>query len=107
MEIKNLVSLKVLGDRYLKDGETLEQQIDRISTAVSSVEKDKDYWKDKFKGIIDQRLFIPAGRIISGAGVDKKLTLSNCFTMNFVPDSMDEIFNFVKYGALVHKQGGK
>ena len=106
MEIKNLVSLKVLGDRYLKDGETLEQQIDRISTAVSSVEKDKDYWKDKFKNIIDQRLFIPAGRIISGAGVDKKLTLSNCFTMNFVPDSMDEIFNFVKYGALVHKQGG-
>ena len=61
----------------------------------------------KFKNIIDQRLFIPAGRIISGAGVDKKLTLSNCFTMNFVPDSMDEIFNFVKYGALVHKQGGK
>ena len=106
MEIKNLVSLKVLEDRYLKDGETLDQQIDRISTAVSSVEKDKDYWKDKFKDIIDQRLFIPAGRIISGAGVDKKLTLSNCFTMNFVPDSMDEIFNYVKYGALVHKQGG-
>ena len=85
----------------------MEQQIDRISTAVSSVEKDKDNWKDKFKNIIDQRLFIPAGRIISGAGINKKLTLSNCFTMNFVPDSMDEIFNFVKYGALVHKQGGK
>ena len=52
MEIKNLVSLKVLGDRYLKDGETLEQQIDRISMAVSSVEKDKDYWKDKFKDLL-------------------------------------------------------
>ena len=52
MEIKNLVSLKVLEDRYLKDGETLEQQIDRISTAVSSVEKDKDYWKDKFSKLI-------------------------------------------------------
>ena len=37
----------------------------------------------------------------------EELTLSNCFTMNFVPDSMDEIFNYVKYGALVHKQGGK
>ena len=97
MDIKNLVSLKVLEDRYLKDGETLDQQIDRISTAVASVEKDKDYWKDKFKEIIDNRLFIPAGRIISGAGINKELTLSNCFTMNFVPDSMDEIFNYVKF----------
>lgn len=106
MDIKNLVSRKVLNDRYLKDGETLEEQVDRIVTAVSSVEKDKEFWKDKFKDIIDNRLFIPAGRIISGAGINKKLTLSNCFTLNFIPDSMDEIFNFVKYGALVHKQGG-
>lgn len=107
MNIKNLVSRKVLNDRYLKDGETLEEQIDRIVIAVSSVEKDKEFWKNKFKDVIDNRLFIPAGRIISGAGINKKLTLSNCFTLNFVPDSMDEIFNFVKYGALVHKQGGK
>ena len=35
MEIKNLVSLKVLENRYLKDGETLDQQIDRISTDMS------------------------------------------------------------------------
>ena len=34
MDIKNLVSRKVLNDRYLKDGETLEEQVDRIVTAV-------------------------------------------------------------------------
>lgn len=107
MNIKNLVSLEVLKDRYLKDGENIEEQVDRIAKAVASNEEDKNYWYEKFKQVIDNRLFIPAGRIISGAGINKELTLSNCFTMNFVPDSMDEIFNYVKYGALVHKQGGK
>ena len=108
MNIKNLASLEILNDRYLKDGENLDEQISRITKAVASTENEthREYWEGEFKEVINKRLFIPAGRIISGAGVNKKLSLSNCFTLNFVPDSMDEIFNYVKYGALVHKQGG-
>lgn len=110
MKITNLVSKEVMKDRYLKNGESLDEQIERIVTAVSEGEKldnDKKYYHDKFKYILDNRYFVPAGRVISGAGLNKKLTLSNCFTLNFVPDSMEGIFTYVKYGALTHKTGGK
>lgn len=110
MKITNLVSKEVMKDRYLKNGESLDEQIERIVTAVSEGENSDDnkkYYHDKFKYILDNRYFVPAGRVISGAGLNKKLTLSNCFTLNFVPDSMEGIFTYVKYGALTHKTGGK
>lgn len=106
MEIKNLVSQEILKDRYLKNGETLEEQIDRIASEVAKCEDNSAFWKDEFKYVLENRLFIPAGRIISAAGIGKKLTLSNCFCLNFVPDSMEGIFDYVKKGALVHKTGG-
>ncbi len=50
--------------------------------------------------------FLPAGRILAGAGTDRAVTLFNCFVMGAIEDSMDGIFSAVKEAALTLQQGG-
>ncbi|MEI9885347.1 MAG: LAGLIDADG family homing endonuclease [Rhizomicrobium sp.] len=50
--------------------------------------------------------FLPAGRILAGAGTDRAVTLFNCFVMGTIADSMDGIFTAVKEAALTLQQGG-
>ncbi|HXC57064.1 MAG TPA: LAGLIDADG family homing endonuclease [Rhizomicrobium sp.] len=50
--------------------------------------------------------FIPAGRILAGAGTARSVTLFNCFVMGTVPDSMDGIFSAIREAALTLQQGG-
>lgn len=63
-------------------------------------------WEDRFYEVMVQGLFSPAGRIIAGAGSGRNVTLSNCFTMGTIPDSMDGIFTHLKEAALTMQQGG-
>jgi len=44
--------------------------------------------------------FLPAGRILSGAGTDRRVTLFNCFVMGDIPDDMAGIFEHLKEAAL-------
>ncbi|HEY5237693.1 MAG TPA: adenosylcobalamin-dependent ribonucleoside-diphosphate reductase [Rhizomicrobium sp.] len=50
--------------------------------------------------------FLPAGRILAGAGTDRSVTLFNCFVMGAIPDSMDGIFSALREAALTLQQGG-
>jgi len=50
--------------------------------------------------------FLPAGRILAGAGTDRSVTLFNCFVMGTITDSMDGIFSAVREAALTLQQGG-
>lgn len=50
--------------------------------------------------------FLPAGRIISGAGTERNVTLFNCYVMGTIPDSLDGIFDMLKEAALTMQQGG-
>ena len=50
--------------------------------------------------------FLPAGRILAGAGTDRSVTLFNCFVMGTIPDSMDGIFSHLREAALTLQQGG-
>ena len=50
--------------------------------------------------------FLPAGRILAGAGTGRSVTLFNCFVMGTIPDSMDGIFSALKEAALTLQQGG-
>jgi ribonucleoside-diphosphate reductase alpha chain len=36
--------------------------------------------------------YLPAGRIVAGAGTGRSVTLFNCFVMGTIPDSMAGIF---------------
>lgn len=102
MVINSENSRLIWEDRYRKNNETLDEQIDRVASAIANNKEEK---KD-FKQIMNDKLFIPAGRTMSNAGLGKKLSLNNCYCLNFVPDSMEGIFETIKKGALVHKSGG-
>ncbi|ANJ20702.1 class II ribonucleotide reductase [Roseobacter phage RD-1410Ws-07] len=50
--------------------------------------------------------FLPAGRINSGAGTERNVTLFNCYVMGTIPDSLAGIFDHLKEAALTMQQGG-
>ena len=100
--ITNLISKQIWEDRYRKNNESFNESIERVAKYVSTNEKECE----EFKKIMLEGLFYPAGRTMSNSGIGKTLTLNNCFTLNLVPDSMEGIFDYVKYGAITQKAGG-
>jgi len=50
--------------------------------------------------------FLPAGRILAGAGTGRSVTLFNCFVMGAIEDSMSGIFSALREAALTLQQGG-
>ena len=55
---------------------------------------------------MENHRFLPAGRILAGAGTGRRVTLFNRFVMGAIPDSMDGIFDGLKEAALTMQQGG-
>ena len=92
------------------DGRPVDKTIDdtwhRLATALSEPEIDNDLWQQKFYKALEDFKFLPAGRIVSGAGAKRKVTLFNCFVMGDVPDDMAGIFESLKEAALTMQQGG-
>ena len=50
--------------------------------------------------------FLPAGRIIAGAGTERRVTLFNCFVMGDIEDDLGSIFPHLREAALTMQQGG-
>ena len=101
--IKNKISLQVWNDRYKKDCDnSVLDNIKRVAKYIST--NDKEY--KQILWAMENRYFLPAGRTMSNAGIGTELTLNNCFTLNHVEDSVEEIFEKVKIGALTQKAGG-
>ena len=46
-----------------------------------------------FARALTDHKFLPAGRILAGAGTGRSVTLFNCFVMGTIADSMDGIFS--------------
>ncbi|ALI56900.1 adenosylcobalamin-dependent ribonucleoside-diphosphate reductase [Celeribacter marinus] len=78
----------------------------RVARALASVEADATMWEDKFYHALEDFKFLPAGRILAGAGTERSVTLFNCFVMGTVPDTMGGIFDMLKEAALTMQQGG-
>ncbi|WP_373504159.1 adenosylcobalamin-dependent ribonucleoside-diphosphate reductase [Aestuariivirga sp.] len=87
---------------------SIEDSWRRVARAVASVEAgaDQGRWTDAFYGILKDYRFLPAGRILAGAGTGRQVTLFNCFVMGRIPDSLDGIFTQLKEAALTMQQGG-
>lgn len=104
----NEVYESIWKDRYQKNGESYDDQLWRVADFVASAEGDWNApkWADRFFSIMKEGYFFPAGRTMSNAGIGEKLTLNNCFVAPIVGNSMEQIFNAVKLGAMTHKAGG-
>src|SRR3954463_1942455 len=71
---------------------TIEDSWRRIAHAIAAPEKDPDVWAARFYAALEDFRFLPAGRVIAGAGADRQVTLFNCFVMGTIPDDMGGIF---------------
>ncbi len=78
----------------------------RLARALAEPESDPDVWEPRFREAMEDFRFLPAGRIVSGAGSGREVTLFNCFVMGGVPDDMNGIFESLKEAALTMQQGG-
>lgn len=96
----------------LKDaqGRPLEASVEdswrRVARDLARIEADPALWEGRFYGALEDFRFLPAGRILAGAGTGRSVTLFNCFVMGTIPDSMAGIFEALKEAALTMQQGG-
>ena len=92
------------------DGTVIDQSVEdtwrRIARALADVEDDKTGWEARFYRALEDFKYLPAGRIVAGAGTARSVTLFNCFVMGTVPDSMGGIFDNLREAALTMQQGG-
>ena len=95
-----------------RDGTPIDQTIEdtwmRVATFLASAEEKecRSAWTDRFYEALTDFRFLPAGRILSGAGTKRRVTLFNCFVMGTIPDDMAGIFENLKQAALTMQQGG-
>ena len=85
---------------------TVEDSWRRVARDLASVEADPAAWEGAFHDALADFRFLPAGRILAGAGTGRSVTLFNCFVMGTIPDSMGGIFEMLKEAALTMQQGG-
>ena len=80
----------------------------RIATALAEPESEavRAQWAEKFEAAMSEFRFLPAGRIVAGAGTNRDVTLFNCFVMGTIPDDMSGIFEHLREAALTMQQGG-
>ena len=90
------------GDRDVADSWT------RVAYALSLAEPPSTRLAhaQNFASALTGHKFLPAGRILAGAGTGRAVTLFNCFVMGAIPDSMDGIFSALREAALTLQQGG-
>ncbi len=87
---------------------TIEDSWRRVAKALAAAEPEASRATQEeafFQAMKDFRV-LPAGRILSGAGTDRRVTLFNCFVMGDIPDDMAGIFQHLKEAALTMQQGG-
>ena len=86
---------------------TVDDTFRRVAEAAAAPEKSQARrWADRFHATMADFAFLPAGRILAGAGTGRDVTLFNCFVMGRIDDDLSAIFDGVKEGALTMQQGG-
>src|SRR3982751_6602607 len=85
---------------------TIEESWRRIATALAAPEKEPELWAGRFYEALENFHFLPAGRVVAGAGSGRNVTLFNCFVMGTIPDDMGGIFTHLREASLTMQQGG-
>jgi len=109
--------IQILRSRYLGKNEqgdvieTPEQMFRRVADAIAASESrygvsgnEQKTIADKFYDLMVKGLFLPNSPTLMNAGRENEM-LSACFVLS-VEDSIDAIFDAVKYAALIQKAGG-
>ncbi|MCH7527466.1 MAG: adenosylcobalamin-dependent ribonucleoside-diphosphate reductase [Planctomycetes bacterium] len=110
-------AIRVLEARYLKKNEAGEctetptELFRRVASAVADAEllhnageEQRGEWENRFYELMVSQRFMPNSPTLMNAGREMGM-LSACFVLP-VPDSISEIFDSIKYTALIQKAGG-
>ena len=107
------ISRQIWSDKYrFKDGDgtpvdqTVEDTWRRIARTLAAVETQPELWEGRFYQALEDFKFLPAGRIVAGAGTGRRVTLFNCFVMGDIEDDLGSIFSHLREAALTMQQGG-
>jgi len=74
--------------------------------AVEKTEEKRQEWFEKFYQELVNLNFVPAGRVLYGAGADTDVTYFNCYVMPFVADSREGISDHRKQVMEIMSRGG-
>ena len=111
------VRLRVDGSEVTRAFEHIDKPIEtnpaqmhqRIAKGISSVEKTpklRKKWEDEFASILNDWKFVPAGRILTGAGTSQALTYYNCYVVPSPADSREGIMTTLSRMAEIMSRGG-
>jgi ribonucleoside-diphosphate reductase alpha chain len=112
---RTAIAERVWNDKYrLKrdDGTPVDRTVSdswaRVAKAVAAAEpaEQRARWAKRFGEMMEGYRFLPAGRILAGAGSNRRVTLFNCFVMGTIPDDLSGIFENLKEAALTMQAGG-
>jgi len=95
----------VVESRYYQDGETWDDLSLRVSQEIASIEETEGH-VEEFLHILQNKLFIPGGRILRNAGAGGvKRNLLNCFVLP-IGDSIEAIGDCIRNSLVTWAYGG-
>ena len=92
----NELQKMIYNNKYKNGNESFNGFIERVSGGNPEVAK-----------AIRSKDFVFGGRILAGRGLDRNMTLSNCYTLPQPEDNLESIFDTAKYMARTYSYGGK
>lgn len=111
-------AMKVLTERYLDknaEGEVIESPDELVWRVAFTIASAESRWgasveeitetARSFYKLMSSRKFLPNSPTLMNAGKDNGLQYSGCFVIP-VPDSLEGIFDAIKYQAVIHQSGG-
>lgn len=94
---KNQLSYDIWSNKYRYQNETFVQWLDRVSGGNSEI-----------KNLIKEKKFLFGGRTLANRGIPNSGSFSNCYSIGYVPDSLDGIMDVAHKIAMTFKaQGGQ
>ena len=93
----NQLSLDIWSNKYRFEDETFEAWLDRVSGGNNNI-----------KRLIREKKFLFGGRTLANRGVPNSGSFSNCYSIGYVPDSLNGIMDVAHKIAMTFKaQGGQ
>ncbi|NWF70059.1 MAG: adenosylcobalamin-dependent ribonucleoside-diphosphate reductase [Chloroflexi bacterium] len=85
------------------------QMMERVARGVASVEASEEKraeWTERFRWLLDDWKFVPAGRILTAAGTNQELTYYNCYVVPSPRDSRHGIIETLRQMTEIMSRGG-
>lgn len=92
---ENKLGIDIYKKKYMKNGESFDEWLDRISAGDEDV-----------KRLIIEKKFLFGGRILSNRGLGHGFSTSNCYVLAPPMDSIESIFDTAKQTARTFSWGG-